>query len=533
VPESTDLRQSPTSRGAEGLGARPSSLVARAARGAFWTVFTSSTARAVGLAGTLLLTRYLDPDEYGEISLAAVVMATANTVSNCGLSQYLVSKPHAGRAAAFHATFYFTVLGVVALAAALLAGGPIGALIHAPGIVRYLPGLALATLLERVATVQDRIQVRDMRFRSVGLIRSLGEIVYSAASVALAALGQGRWWGGGNAVVIASVARSGVRLLVLSATTPRREWLDPCRITWARTRDLFAFGLPMSVATLAGFGSRKWDNLVFSQRFGQGPAGIYNLAYNLADIPASQIGETIGDVLVPSFAKMESEERRRKALMMALRQMTLLVAPLAFGLGAVAPALAGLLDPRWASLDVALAILSVLSVVRPIGWIGSSYLQVKNMPRTIMILESAKPVALIVLMVVFATFGPRVAGPDVLGRLGTGESWACAAVGVVFGLNSLSYMWVFKRTDGLSLSAQLAELLPPVLACVPMVAAVVGAEHALAAAACAPIVRLAAEVAVGAAVFVPSAFVLAPRTSREFVALLRAALTRRRAVATA
>lgn len=502
--------------------------MARAAKGAFWTVFTSSAARAVGLAGTLLLTRYLDPDEYGEISLAAVVIMTANTVSNCGLSQYIVSKPNAGRAAAFHATFYFTILGFAALAAALLAGGPIGALIQAPGIVRFLPGLAFATVLERVATVQDRIQVRDMRFRTVGLIRSLGEIVYSVVSVALAALGQGKWWGGGNAVVIASIARSAARLVVLSATTPWREWLEPCRITWAKTRDLFSFGLPMSVATLAGFGSRKWDNLVIAERFGQGPAGIYNLAYNLADIPASQLGETIGDVLVPSFAQIETEERRRKALMMSLRQMTLLVAPLAFGLGAVAPALAGLLDPRWASLDVALAILSILSVVRPISWIGSSYLQVKNMPRTIMILEGAKPIALVVLMVLFAKIGPRFAGPEVLGRLGTGESWACAAVGLVFALNSLSYMCVFKRTDGLTLSAQMVELLPPVLACAPMVAAVVFVERALVLAGCRPIVRLLAEIAVGAAVFVPSAFVLAPRTAREFVALLRAALARRR-----
>jgi len=43
--------------------------------------------------------RYLDPDEYGEVSLAAIVTMTANTVSNCGLSQYIVSKPRAGRAA--------------------------------------------------------------------------------------------------------------------------------------------------------------------------------------------------------------------------------------------------------------------------------------------------------------------------------------------------------------------------------------------------------------------------------------------------
>ncbi len=503
--------------------ARDGGLVGAAARGAFWTVFTSSASRVVGLAGTLLLTRFLGPEEYGEVSLASVVMMTANTFSNCGLSQYLVSKPDAGRAAAFHATFYFTLLGVLAIALALAFGASFGVFIHAPGLGRFLPGLALAAVLERVATIQDRIQVRDMRFTSVGLLRSLGEIVYSSASVGLAAWGQGAWWGGGNAVVLASVARSVVRLVALSATTPRREWLEPCRITWKQTRELFAFGLPMSVATLAGFGSRKWDNLVFSHHFGQAAAGIYNLAYNLADIPASQIGETIGDVLVPSFAKIDSDERRRRALALAMRQMTLLVAPLAFGLGAVAPTLALILGPRWAEIDLELMILSVLSVVRPIGWIASSYLQVKNRPRIIMVLETVKTAALVVLMHLFAVHGPH---PAFLGRLGSGECWACAAVGVVFALNSLSYMLVFKKIDGIPLSTQLAQLYPPVLACIPMVVAVVALRHVFSDAH--PWLRLPLEVILGAAVFVPSALLTAPAATRELVSLIRAALTRRR-----
>jgi lipopolysaccharide exporter len=490
----------------------PPSLGHRAVRGAVWTVVTSVGARAVGLAGTLLLTRFLGPAAYGEVSLASVVILTATTFSSCGLSQYLVSRPQAGRQAAFHATFYFTVLGLAALGVVLAAGARIGAFIHAPGIGRYLPGLAVAAALERVGVVQDRILVRDMRFRAVGLLRSFGEVVYSGLSVALAAAGTGAWWGGGNAVVIASIARSAARLCALSAVTPRREWLEPCRITWERTRDLFAFGLPMSVASLAGFGARRWDNLVFSQQFGEGAAGVYNLAYNLADIPATQIGETIGDVLVPSFAQMDSTARRRRALMLSLRQMMLLVSPLAFGLGAVAPALAQtLFDSRWAGIEVEIAILSVLSAVRPIGWIGSSYLQVANRPRAIMILESLKTVSVVGMMLLFARLAPRFSTP--------GEPWACAAVGLAFGLNALGYMAIFKVTEGLPLRAQLAEMGPPVVACAPMVAAVALFErtfHADVPAAA----RLGVEVALGAAVFVPSAFVLAPETTRELLRLL-------------
>ena len=498
-------------------------LARRAVRGAMWTVATSVGARVVGLAGTLLLTRFLGPDEYGEVSLASVVILTATTFSNCGLSQYIVSKPNAGRAAAFHATFYFTLLGLAALGAAVALGGPVGALIHAPGIGRWLPGLAIAAVLERVGTIQDRILVRDMRFRAVGLLRSLGEVVYSAVSVGLAATGEGAWWGGGNAVVIASVARSAVRLVALAAVAPRREWLTPCAITWEKTRELFAFGLPMSVATLAGFGSRRWDNLVFSHDFGQAAAGIYNLAYNLADIPATQIADTIGDVLVPSFAQMDSDARRRRALMLSLRQMTLLVAPLALGLGAVAPALtAAFFDRRWRGIEIELALLSVLSAVRPISWVAGSYLQVANRPRPIMILELCKTVGVVTLMHLFAVGAPRVIGPG-FGRFGAGEPSACVAVGLAFGLNALGYMWTIQRKDAIAVSAQLAEVGPPLLACAPMVAAVMALERVLAGAAPAGL-RLLIEVAVGGLVFAPSAWLLAPGTAREFVMLLGTAL---------
>ena len=495
-----------------------------------WTVATSTGARVLGVGGTLLLTRFLGPDEYGEVSLASVVILTATTFSNCGLSQYIVSKPGAGRAAAFHATFYFTLLGIVALGAALALGGQLGAMIQAPGIGRWLPGLAFAALLERVATIQDRILVRDMRFRAVGLLRSLGEVVYSAASVALAAAGDGAWWGGGNAVVIGSVARSAVRLVALAAVTPRREWLSPCAITWQETRDLFSFGLPMSVATLAGFGSRRWDNFVFSHDFGQAAAGIYNLAYNLADIPATQIADTIGDVLVPSFAQMDSGERRRRALMISLRQMTLLVAPLAFGLGAVAPALTRtFFDRRWQGIGVELAVLSVLSAVRPIGWVGSSYLQVADRPRPIMVLELCKTASVLVLMHVFAIGAPRLLGPGFgrFGRFGEGEAWACVAVGLAFALNALGYMWMIRRTEKISLRAQIGAVGPPLLACAPMVGIVVGLERTLSGAA-PPAVRLFVEVTVGALAFLPSAWLLAPGAARELVGLLRTALRRRR-----
>ena len=63
--------------------------------------------------------------------------------------------------------------------------------------------------------------------------------------------------------------------------------------------------------------------------------GAYNLAYNVADVPAVQVGEQIGDVLLPSFAKLEPAARKA-ALVRSTGLLALVTFPLAVGLGAIA-----------------------------------------------------------------------------------------------------------------------------------------------------------------------------------------------------
>lgn len=530
----------PSANTAAAQGARQANILAKAVRGAFWTVLSGTGARVVGILGTLAVTHYLSPEEYGEVSMAGLVILTASGLANAGISQYIASKPNADRAAVFHATFYFLLLGVLALALTLMLGEPAARLVNAPGIVKYLPLFSVGLLIERVCVIQDRIQVRDMRFRTVGLIRSLGELVYAVVSVALAATCAGTRFGGGNALVWAMVVRSVVRLLAFSTTTYWRDWAEPHPITLAQTREFFGFGLPMSLAGIANWGSAKFDNFVYSHHFGEAAVGQYNLAYNFADVPAALIAETVGDVLVPSFAHMENVEQRRRSYLVAIETLVLLVTPLALGLAAVAPDLVKLAFPaKYAGITIALRILVLFGVPRTVIWTANSYLQVRNKPRIIMNLEMARMLGIVLLVHGFTWLGRQVLPPS------QAQLVACAAVVSVFALNALGYMLVIRRVDGVSLGDQILPLLPPALACVPMVLAVYGIQNGLEripffavadegalhtfgerARAFGP--RLLLSVVGGAIVFVPSALALAPKASRRLLSMVRNARARRR-----
>jgi PST family polysaccharide transporter len=301
------------------------------------------------------------------------------------------------------------------------------------------------------------------------------------------------------------------------ACVRRREWLEPGRLTLGETRELLAFGVPMALGASCAVAARRWDGLLVARFFGPGPAGAYNLAYNLADVPAIQIGEQIGDVLLPSFARL-SGERRKAAFVRALSLLALIVFPLAVGLGAVAETLVALLfDERWQLLAPMLVLLSGLSVTRPVGWVVASYLQALHLPGRILALEAIKLVCLLGGIWTFGRLSPLA---------------TCAAVGLAFGVHALLSLWVLEKADGIPLRASLLALLPALAACAPMVSAVLAARGALAASGGAPLwLALLLEIVAGALTYVAAAWIVARRASEDLVARLAEVVRSRREVA--
>jgi PST family polysaccharide transporter len=277
---------------------------------------------------------------------------------------------------------------------------------------------------------------------------------------------------------------------------------------------MLRFSVPVTIGSVAGFTSRRIDNVIISGLFGTEVLGGYNLAYNVADVPAVQIGEQIGDVLLPSYAHLSAEDRKA-ALVRSTGLLALVTFPLAVGLGAVAQTLVdALLRPEWRDVGPMLAVLSCLSIVRPSGWTISSYLLARDQPRLDAKLEVLKLAAVVVLLLT-------------LGRLG--PVWACVAVGVAFAAHTLASMIAVQMLDGIRVRALAMQCAPALAACVPMLAAVVAVqrleswEHVRA-----PGVRLVVEIATGAATYPVAALLLAREQALDLLTLARRLLGHQR-----
>lgn len=462
---------------------------------------SSVGSRMVGVIGTLLLTHLIAPSVVGEVSVATVLVLSTNQLSSAGFGQYVVAHPDLPATRVFQVAMLHLGFGVAGIALVMVLAGPLEPFFDSPSMAGYVPGLAASVLLNRISIIPERVLVREMKFASASLARTGGELTYAATAVGFAWAG----WGG-EAIVFGNITRSLVRTAVILWASDRRQWLAPCRFERELVRDVFAFGTPLWIGSSASFFAGKWDNLIVSAVFGPRVLGLYNLGYNLADIPTSHVGEHIGDVLLPSFTRMDHHAQRR-ALIRSSALLALIVFPLAVGLGAVADTLvAALFNSIWQGVAAYIAILSALSVARPIGWIVFSYLQARHRTRAAMVLELGKLAAILGSVALLAHFGPY---------------WAATGVGLGFALHALASMWVIEQSDGVPMRKMLAGMVGPLAACLPMVGAVLAVRHGLGLTDHHPFVGLFLEVAAGALTYVASALVIAKDASADFLGLLR------------
>lgn len=464
--------------------------------------------RVLGLVGTLVLAWFIAPDDYGPVVTASIVVLTANVFTSFAFGQYLIAK-RAPAEVAFQAAVIHVGLGLVATALVWSLRHRIADLLSAPDMARYVFGYAIAFLvIDRIRNVPERLLMRALRFRTLAMINGAGELALTVTAVASAPAC------GAYALMFGALARSVLTAALFLATAPRAEWLVRARLRAATIRDLFVYGLPIMIASITDNATTKWDNLIVSRLFGPGVMANYNYAYNLADMPVSHVAEHIGEVLMPSFSRMD-EDQRRVAVVRAASLMCLLVAPLGVGLGAVAPTLVdALFNEQWRAMAPMLSILGVAMVFRPMIWSAIAYAQAVQRTRVVMMSSFLR---VIVVLSLVATGG-------ILG----GPSGACVGAGVGFAIHSTLTIALAGRVADLPARDYLLGVLRPLLPCIPMFLGVVALQRGLAAAGTPLVASLVLQILAGAVLYIASAFVLVRSDVDELLRLARDAIRRRR-----
>jgi len=313
-------------------------LKQKIAAGASWMLAFKLVERTLGLVSTLILARLLAPADFGIVAMALSFIFMAEALTAFGFDVSLIQKPEAS-VEDYNTAWSCNLLLGLSIAALMMAFAPfIANFYRTPEVALLVTVLAIGPLIsgfENIGVVTFR---RDLLFKREFVFQLTRKVVGFAIVVPLAIVFRSYW-----ALVAGMIAAKTTGTILSYAMHPFRP-----RFTLSRFKELFRFSRWMLLTNVVGFLKERSSDFFIGRLNGAPALGLYNISYELATLPASELSAPINRALLPGFARMTLREEIATAFRQTAEVMALFTVPAAAGIFAVAPYMVFVvLGPKW------------------------------------------------------------------------------------------------------------------------------------------------------------------------------------------
>lgn len=297
------------------------------AAGATWMVLFKLIERSIGLISTLILARILSPSDFGVIAMALSFIFFAEQLTAFSFDIALIHNQSATREHFDTAWTGNLLLGLSITLFMLLAAYPIAYFYKHPELVWVVCALALGPLIsgaENIGVVAFR---KELNFRKEFLFQLSRKAVGFLIVVPMAVIVR-NYWALVAGILFSKLAGTVVSYL-MHAYRPR--------FTLSRVGELMGYSKWLLTNNLIGFFQARTTDFFIGRLFGAGPLGVYNIAYEFAHLPSTELSAPINRALLPGFAKMADSEEVSRGYANALSMMAMFAIPCSAGLAVLAP----------------------------------------------------------------------------------------------------------------------------------------------------------------------------------------------------
>ena len=451
-------------------------------RGLAWKGTSQVFLQASRLVVAVLLARMLSPQDYGLAAMALVLASLVIVFSDVALGAALVQRPQLTEADRSTAFWTSVAVGAICTVLGVALSGAFARLYGDPAVGPLFAVLSLSFVITSLASTHEALLVREMNFRGLELRMMIATAAGAAAGIYLAAAGYGAW-----AIIGQQLAIAGVSTVLLWFFSP---WKPSFRFSRASLRDLGGFSGNVFVHRLLYYLHRNVDNLLIGRFLGPAALGVYAFAYNVMLVPFSRIAGPMTEVLFPAFSRMQDDRpRMTEVWVRAVRLVASFSVPALVGLVVVAPDFVPVvLGEKWAHTTILIQILAWVGLLQSLQTLNPQILQALDRTQTLLRYT-------IVFFVLHLT------------AFAVGLQWGVVGVAVGYLISSLVveplFTWVTARALGVSPLVIVRGLMGVLQASALMLLAVVAVRMALLQTDVGQALRLALEVSVGIAVYVP------------------------------
>lgn len=317
---SQERRQRNDTKIGESLNFDPSISVlsTTVARGASFTGAAQVVKLGCQILSVIILSRLLQPSDFGIVAMVAPVMAFVGLFQDMGLTQATVQRPQLTHQLV-NSLFWINMAVGGALAIALIGVSPLIAdFYEEPAVGALVAAMSVQLLLMAAGAQHHAIITRKMQMGKLAALESFAAVAGLLAAIGWAYFERTFWalFVGSLVTIVFSVLGS----WIISSWRPSLPRMTP------GSREMVSFGAGITGFNFANFFSRNLDLIMIGGRWGNEQLGFYDRANKLLLFPLQQITYPLGKVMVPALSRLSDQPDRYRQAYLRVAPLLLIVA---------------------------------------------------------------------------------------------------------------------------------------------------------------------------------------------------------------
>ncbi len=372
------------------------SLHRKTAVSVLWNMIEQIGKRGITGIVTVLLARFLAPEDFGLIAMITVFIQIANSIMDSGFRQALIQKKNIDDNDLCTVFYSNILLGLISYILLFLTAPFVAKFYNEPRLILLIRIIGISIIINSFKIVQEAVLSKKLDFKSIVFASLPGTIVSGIIAIILAYNGFGVW-----SLVFQMIIYSLVNSFFLWRSY---RWQPKLIFSIKSFERLYSFGSKLFLSGILNIIFQNIFIIVIAKIFSPKEAGYYFFAFKLQQIVVFQLNDSLNKATFSALSLIQNDQDKLKqGIRELISVLTFIIFPVVLFSSALAyPIFKVFLSPTWLPAHIYMQLLFLAGMIIPLHTINLNILRVKGRSDLFLLLSVIKKI--IVSLVLFVSF---------------------------------------------------------------------------------------------------------------------------------
>lgn len=331
-------------------------LRAKILNGFAWEASMKVVSQLASWSSTVIVARLLTPSDYGIVAISGIFVGMSLRLAGMGLGAALINKQDITTKETSNVFWLALLLSFVIYAALYILAPVIAAAYEVYELEDVIQIAGFLIILGAISMVSRALLMRALAFKVTAIVNAVANLVVTISAIIMAYSGFGYW-----SLIYSTVLGEVLMLVCFWYCAPFTVSLPDPKTSISH---FYRYGLNILLSRMLDYLNGQWPIIVAGQALGKVATGYFQMAYTIAALPLTKIGELFYKIVFPSFSRIQHDRIRAGNMFLKIHRYLLFITlPMFLGIYSIADELVIVaLGEKWSPIIVPIKILSIVNL---------------------------------------------------------------------------------------------------------------------------------------------------------------------------